>query len=468
MAAPGFLNMFQPQQGNLKNSVWGSQYNAPKAGSTTMGVKAAAPTVDNSPKPKTTLPSQYQSNNQPASQQPAATSTTPYTVGNYAGVKPGPEGTPLTPQQQQQSQSYQPASYSGIVNNLTQASQTGNAAPGIIQRLQSASTLSPQNVTAAQQHLQDVQNEQARLLNNIGSTPGMSLTEATGREGQINQQALTAINAAQTGVANAQQQQQNVISGLTNAGQVANTTQQLQQSGLYNAGQLAQPQLGAYGQNYYQPLQAGQNQGGGGSMDPQTQASTLAQQVISGQRSYQDALSAMGAYGGQGATFLNNAINGINPNFNYAQANAFGTTQGQVAPNLNMAQKAIDNLNSTFSTLPWYQKSGIPAINALTGLLSEVGVGTGTQKDKDNAISEARTQVANALGVATNTTPSAWTATVQGWFPDNATPDQVSAGVQQFQTLAQNRQDIFGTPGAVSSYTNPNAQSNTSGSTYSW
>jgi len=97
----------------------------------------------------------------------------------------------------------------------------------------------------------------------------------------------------------------------------------------------------------------------------------------------------------------------------------------------------------------------------MTNLLAGIGVGTGTESAKQNAISEARTQVANALGVMMNTTPSAWTAMVQGWFPDNATPDQINSGIQQFTNLAQNRQNIFGTPGQVQPFSSNQTNANT-------
>lgn len=203
---------------------------------------------------------------------------------------------------------------------------------------------------------------------------------------------------------------------------------------------------------------------GGNGLDPQSQASQLAQLVTSGQMSLPDAESQMQAYGLIGSPTLRNAILSTNPQFNFAQAQTLSTTQGQVAPQLNMAQAALTNLTNTFAAIPGWQKSGIPALNSLANMFSATtGIGIGTETQKQNAIKEARTQVANALGVMTNTTPTAWTTTVESWFPENATPEQIEAGLEQFNNLAKNRQAIYGTPGAVQPFTPDMVNQNATG-----
>lgn len=225
-----------------------------------------------------------------------------------------------------------------------------------------------------------------------------------------------------------------------------------------------------YGQPLYNPLTGEYTMAGGavggtggttgtaGGMTPQGQSQQLAQEVISGKRTYQDAVNSMGAYGSMGTTFLNNAISQIDPTFNYAQATSLGTTQGQVNPALNQAQMAINNLQSVMQNIPGWQASNIPVVNSLTSLLSEIGIGTGTQTQKNQAIGEARTNVANALGAITNTTPSAWDSLMNTWFPNNATPEQVASGVQQFNTLASYRATIYGQPGSDQPFTPEQAQ----------
>lgn len=297
-------------------------------------------------------------------------------------------------------------------------------------------------------------------------TSDQALPVVLGQEGALQKQYAAQLDALQGAVSSASNAlnaantaQGNVISGLSAAGQIGNTAQGTAQSGLTSAGQLAAPSG-----NFpfvFNPLTgtySNTTTGQTGLVTPQMAADA----VISGQMSYPDAISSLGYLGSTAQSQLQSAIQTKNPSFNFAQAQSLASTQGQVSPQLQMAQKALNNLTSTFSQVPWWQSTGIPAINTLGNLVAGItGFSLGSATAKQNAISEARTQVANALGVMTNTTPTAWTATVQSWFPDNATPDQVNAGIEQFSNLAQNRQQIYGTPGSVA----PFSSSETGGST---
>lgn len=414
---------------------------------------------------------------------PSATNVTSHTYTT------NPDGTTTTqikyaPTNTQSSAPLAPAipapqtTFGGLVGSLANTTQQGSpAAQGYTQQ---AADYGKKSYDIGQE-AQDIASQFGQRYADIGGLGAKfragQLTTGTTPVAEGNAAITAQTTAAQQAALAAGEQAalQGLGYQLTGANQAANaanaaagqayTGQGQTISGLTGAAGLAQPQLGAIGsQQYYNPLgTAGQATGG---LDPQTQAAQLAQEVANGTRTYQDAVSAIGAYGGIGTSYLNNAIRQVSPDFNFAQASALGATQGQVAPQLQQAQLALDNLTATFGNTPWFQKFGVPALNTLTGLLSEVGVGTGSQKDKENAISEARTQVSNALGVATNTTPSAWTATVQGWFPDNATPQQISAGIEQFNNLAKNRQQIYGTPGSVQPYSPSSTSSGGGGGIY--
>ncbi len=267
------------------------------------------------------------------------------------------------------------------------------------------------------------------------------------------------------------------LTGQQQAQQAANaaagqslTSQGLQQTGLQNAGGLLQPQLAGYLQKYYYPGQDNTGGGVGGvSLDPTTQTNSLAQEVASGTRTYQDAVDMANSYGPGASLLLKDAITKLNPNFNFAQATTLGATQGSVAPNLTQAQNAITNLQTTLSSAPWWQNTGVPTLNALGTLVSQTfGYGLQSATEKANAIKESRINVANALGAMTNSTPTNWVDTVNSWFPDNATPSQIQAGIDQFTNMAAYRQSIFGNPGAVQPFNqNQNASSN-SNSLYSF
>lgn len=183
------------------------------------------------------------------------------------------------------------------------------------------------NVQSAQQGLQDLQNQYANAQGSIGNQPGISLQSASGESGVLNNLFSTKEAAAQQAVQNAlagNAQQQSAFTGAANA---ANTTagqatgqQQAQQSGLGTAAGLLAPTVGAYGQTQYLPQNAGQDQGNsGGSLNPINNIGSIAQQVISGQLSPQQAY----AMGGNVPNFqgaLNAAIQQAKPGFDTAGA----------------------------------------------------------------------------------------------------------------------------------------------------
>ncbi len=339
-----------------------------------------------------------------------------------------------------------PITFPGLLNNLVSFSQPSQATQQGLDQSGQAFKQSQDYLTKLEQNREQM----AQALRIQGNQP-IPIGDITGR-----QQALTNFYGQQQAALGSAAQ---AASNLYSPGLSAAVTGQGQQIGAAQGAAGLVPEALRYGAV-----------GGAGGLDPQSQAGQLAKLVTTGQMTLPDALSQMGNYGLIGEPALRNAILSLNPSFNFAQAGALATTQGQVAPQLNMAQQALVNLNNTFGSVPSWQKSGIPALNTVANMFSAVtGVGIKTETEKQNAIKEARTQVANALGVMTNTTPTAWTATVESWFPDNATPDQVGAGIQQFNNLAANRQAIYGTPGAVQPFTpdmlNQNAQSN---NLYNW
>lgn len=121
---------------------------------------------------------------------------------------------------------------------------------------------------------------------------------------------------------------QQQAAGAAQAGANAALTGQGQAiSGLGTAAGLAQPNVAAYGQTVFDPL-TGEYTGGGGNLNPQTQATSLAQQVMSGQITYAQALASIGYAGSAGTNFLNQAITsaGGNP----LQLEASGGAQQQV------------------------------------------------------------------------------------------------------------------------------------------
>lgn len=308
-----------------------------------------------------------------------------------------------------------------------------------------------QNVSEEQQAI--AQAEAAALA---GTAQGLTAQQqAASAANQAAGQSFTGVGLQQT--------------GLNQGAGIAQAQQGLQQSGLGTAIGAAQPSG-----NYpfvFNPLTGTYQQstgGGAGGGTIQTPGE-VAQALSSGATTFDQAVQALAYMGPTAQTQLMSAMKQVNPNFNWSQAQAFSQTQGQIAPLLQQAQQALGVLSQTYQATPWFQKTGVPVVNSLFNVLSNYGVGTGSESAKQNALSEARTQVSNALGVMTNTTPTAWTSMVEAWFPNNATPAQVNAGIEKFNQMAANRQQTFGTPGSVQPFS-PSASPGTANQSalYNW
>lgn len=319
------------------------QPTAPK----TMGAPAKTP-ASNVALPTNTIPA-----NQTAPVKPSTQITQPQSVTPTSSVQPSSTGSAPTTNTNSTTQPQSPANtglFGQAVGTQFGIAQNGNPQSPSQGTLQGIANTGSQDATQAYGGLYGIatngspQFQQASnnvkglqlTQNEIASNPNLAAEVASGRG-----QALTGeINAAQTSVQNALAQQAQQITAGNDAGSLANTntanqisaandagnlglTNQSQQiTAANNTGTLTAPQLGQYGQGYYNPL-TGQSAGGnsGGALNPINNVQSLAQQVISGQISPSQAY----AMGGSVANFpglLNQAINGINPNFNTGSAQA--------------------------------------------------------------------------------------------------------------------------------------------------
>lgn len=310
---------------------------------------------------------------------------------------------------------------------------------GIVSSLvNTSSTLNP-TVTQNNQALQNYQQQTANALQTVSNTPG-PLGNQLGREANINSTAALQEQALQTGITNSLKEQG------------------LQQSGLTQAGQLAQPSPASYGQTVFNPL-TGQytSQGGGNNLDPQTQASTLAQQVISGQTSYDQAVSSMGYAGSAGTIFLNNAITqaGGNPLSLQAQgattqsniqtggtaatdAAASGlqsATQNYVAANTayTTAQNQSGNLQQTMASTginsnPQFVNSKINTLQNQFGSTKYPAFITALNESK-----QAYTSLLSSVGAATPTVNGQQATDI---FNENSTPQQINAAIDALNQAA--------------------------------
>lgn len=203
---------------------------------------------------------------------------------------------------------------------------------------------------------------------------------------------------------------------------------------------------------------------GSGNLAPQNAAQQYAQDVASGIRTYDDAVSAMGLYGGAGKQFLDQAIRAVNPNFNFAQSQSLGGAQGLVGPQYNFATQALSNVENALNELGSLQKTSIPLWNQFANWAS-LQTGLGDQEATRRfvgAVQTLRNAYAQILATAKGGTPTDYSAQATAEIPDVPTPNDLAAIRHNLETLGQARIGIFGSPGTSQ---NPNAPSN---SQYDW
>lgn len=194
--------------------------------------------------------------------------------------------------------------------------------------------------------------------------------------------------------------------------------------------------------------------GGSTQLDPATQASNYANDVISGNRSYADALSAMGLYGNAGRQFLDQAIKSANPSFNFAQAQTLGANQGSIKPAYDYATTALNSLAAAVKNLGFSQGTNIPAVNSIGDWLSQTfGINSEQTRNYKTAIAEARSAIQKVLASVQGGTPTDYVAQSMALLPDNATPNDIASAQKTLETLGAAKVGIYSNPGSASTPT---------------
>lgn len=421
----------------------------------TQSVTHAVPatTAKNSPPAAKPAPSA------PATQQPITGNTTTPS-GAVVNATSGQMVTPPAPTS--------PNTYSGFIGALGQTAQQGNpqaqqATQGLIDRSSQPSPQYTQAYNNAQgynsQLVSSLQNEAAaEAQNRLNPIP---LGDQTGREAVIRQQYLAqqqALGAGFQGASNlisgANTQQGLQLTGLNQAGGLANQSQGLQQQGLTSGAQLSQPQLASYSQQSFNPLT--NTFSGGGSVGDAV--STIAQKIQAGTMSYDQGVAALSGYGQAGVNGLQQALG---PSFNVAQSNSLAGQQGTIGPAYEYAKQAVTNLQNAVKDLPDAQKTNVPLINLITqGASTAFGVGSQGVQAYKGALAEARSAIQKVLASVQGGTPTDYVGQSNALLPDNATPAQIDAASQTLDTLGKAKVSIYGNPGASTTNTNSNANTN--------
>lgn len=195
------------------------------------------------------------------------------------------------------------------------------------------------------QQIAQLNADYGKQTSNIEGSP-IDLSLATGQQG-ILQRLFAAKQSALSGQ----------YQGATNLMNAANTQQQLQQQALQQAGQLNAPVVSQYGQQIFNPAQGVPTNNAGGSLNPINNIQSLAQQVISGQLSPQQAYAMGGGVQNfEGA--LNQEIQRQSSGFNTAQAQGkyeanqgAATTQGSQIQQYKSSLQQGRNLQAQFTDL---------------------------------------------------------------------------------------------------------------------
>lgn len=166
------------------------------------------------------------------------------------------------------------------------------------------------------------------------------------------------------------------------------TQQSIEQSGLGTAAGLAQPQVAAYGQTVFDPI-TGQYGGGQGNLDPQTQAPSLAQRVLSGQMTYDQAVASMAYAGNAGRTFLDNALTQAGGNPLQLQASGAATQsniQQAGTAGTDIARGGLEAATRDYVAMTTASQFAHQQASAVTDILAKTGLNDISSTDYNKSI----------------------------------------------------------------------------------
>lgn len=281
-----------------------------------------------------------------------------------------------------------------------------------------------QGVEKARADLTKFQQQAAEKIGDIRSDD-IPLEFQQGRAQVVQQVAAEREKALQTGVENAL------------------SAQQQQLSALQGAAGLAQPAQVAYSSQFLDPVTG--MPVGQGSTALNDQVSLIARKVQDGTLSYDAAVQALSGYGQMGVNSLQQQLP---QGFNISQSNALAGQQGTVGVNYQLADTALNNVESIIGGLSKYQKTNMPAINKAANWIStQFGAGSEQTRAMTGAVASLRNAYAALLSSVKGGTPTDYSGQALAEIPNEPTPNDIKAIRKNFETLGQARQQILGNPG---------------------
>jgi hypothetical protein len=360
-----------------------------------------------------------------------------------------------------------PLSFGGIVGSLAERSKTSNDQKRLLRQLEQEAQANKAIGEQARSLSEDYGKQIAEVgrlgagavAGNLSTGSNLVGSGNAAIASQSASQRMQALGQAQTAALQGTGQQLTGTEQLTNAltsGIGAQTAQQQTGiSGLTNAGNLAQPSATAYGQTVFDPVTG---QYSGGNMDPQTQATSLAQKVMSGQMTYAQALASLGYAGTAGTNFLNNAITGAGGNplqleaqggIQQANMTALGTAaaSGQAGvlsslPSMEAADTAAEGVKNTITTYlasnPQLNPAEFAAGNKLDQWIQGKQLSDPKYQTLANYLNEYTNTLAPILGVGGD--PTNLKTEIAASFINAAASDQSIAEVlENMQSLSKGK-----------------------------
>lgn len=226
------------------------------------------------------------------------------------------------------------------------------------------------------------------------------------------------------------------------------TEQQLQQAALSSAATYAQPSVAGYGQTTFDPL-TGTFSGGQDGLDPRSVAIDLAQKVANNEMTYEQAVASLGYAGGAGQQFLNQALQGVAPNFNIPRSTATITGQADVfgqLPALESADTAAEGIKNKITTYlasnPQLNPSALAAGNVLQQWIQGKQLSDPKYQTLFNYLNEYTNTLAPILGVGGDPT-NLKTQIAQSFINAAASGQSISEVLENIQGLSRGKiQDI--------------------------
>ena len=336
----------------------------------------------------------------------------------------------------------------GLYGQLVTGLANAGTSPQYLQQMAEANRIN--------QQMEEAKKQMAQQTNDINQS-GTWTSRALGEQGQANIQ-----NAATLGALGSQYQ------GATNQLSAANTQQGLTQQALQQAASLAQPQLGSYGQTYYNPVTGGNTQGG----DMTGAMQTYAQNLVNGQMS-----AIPSAITGNPVLFaqLQAMAKQINPNFNYNVASGMGaaqqTTAGTQSAQVQSMTSALQqgkNLQTQLTDLLTQFGLNPSDINKANAGLQTIANNVSDPKYKilNNYVNDIANTYAQVLTPAGGSATDTTRAIAQSMLDATMKGQGLIAVMQSLDSAAQAKIAGIPTSGGMGTNNNQNANTGTTGSSW--